>query len=432
MKVLHVSTADSSGGAARAAYRLHRALLDIGMDSQMRVLSSGLDDATVKGGNPRSIARRGLEKLHKRHINRTQRNWYTDNPVPHTFGQIGAGLVNELNNSDVDILNLHWVTGMLSIPDIGRLQKPIVWTLHDMWAFCGAEHYASDEVQARFRSGYRVGNRPSGERGPDLNRKTWEAKRRAWAKQTFTLVSPSEWLADCARDSALLGHCPVEVVPNPLDTKYPWRPVPQPVARTALGLPSDAKLILMGADGGVRDPRKGGDLLRAAMTRVMEHTAKDDVRLLIFGQSATSASQDAWPCPVHWLGPVRDDRALALTYSAVDIMVVPSRQDNLPNTATEAQACGTPVVAFAIGGLPDIVEHQTTGWLAKPFDIEDLATGIRWMLWGEGRCPTVRGSARNLAVQRFAGPGVAERYKEIYLQAITRWTQLSQHGAIQQ
>ena len=413
MRILHVSHADSGGGAARAAYRIHRALVDNGIDSRMRVLHVGSGDPTVSSGRPRPvILRRVHDKVYQRLLARSQRGWCTDNPILHTFGQTGAGLVDELNNNDADILHLHWVAGMLSVADIGRLRKPMVWTLHDMWAFCGGEHYAPEESQARFRVGYRADNRPDGERGPDLNRKTWMAKRRAWANQHFTVVSPSHWLADCARDSALLGQHPVHVVANPLDTEFPWRPVPQQVARTALGLPSESRLILMGADGGVRDPRKGGDLLRAAVARVVAQTQGDDVRLLIYGQHG-STNTETWPCPVHWLGPVRDDRVLALAYSAADVMVVPSRQDNLPNTAVEAQACGTPVVAFDIGGLPDIVEHGRTGWLAPAFDIERMAEGITWAL-AQRETGRLAEQARERAVARFAYSVVAEEYAALY------------------
>jgi len=152
--------------------------------------------------------------------------------------------------------------------------------------------------------------------------------------------------------------------------------------------------------------------LRAAFSRVVEQTQGDDVSLLIYGQQG-STNAETWPCPVHWLGPVRDDRALALAYSAADVMVVPSRQDNLPNTAVEARACGTPVVAFDIGGLPDIVEHRQTGWRVPPFDIEQLTEGITWVL-AQGETGRLAAQARERAVARFAYPGVAGSYKAVY------------------
>ncbi|MBU1397594.1 MAG: glycosyltransferase, partial [Proteobacteria bacterium] len=300
---------------------------------------------------------------------------------------------------------------------IGRLRKPIVWTLHDMWAFCGGEHYASDNTTARFRNGYHIGNRPPGERGSDLNRHTWEAKRRAWARQHFTIVSPSRWLAACAQQSVLFSEAAVHVIPNPLDTGKTWRTIPRKVARVALCLPPDKKLILMGAYGGVDDSRKGGDLLRYTVARVAAQQF-GDVELIIYGQGKPT-HDETWPCPVHWLGVVRDDRVLALAYSAADVMVVPSRQDNLPNTAVEAQACGTPVVSFNIGGLPDIVAHRETGWLAKAFDTEDLAEGILWVLSDKNRWDKLSRLAREKAVERFSPDVVAKQYGRVYEEVLS-------------
>lgn len=416
MKITIVNTNADGGGASRAANRLHHALLDFGIDSHMRVLHGAMVDNRVKcGGWPYSIADKVMSKLHRRWIAQTQRGWHTDNSTIHTFGEIGGKLIDELNAGDADVLNLHWISTMLSIKDIGRLTKPIVWTLHDMWAFCGGEHYAPDESSARFRSGYRPDNRPKGEGGPDLNRRAWVAKRLAWSGKKFTIVSPSRWLADCARQSVIFADADVNVIPNPLNMEYTWRPIKREAARIALNLPSSKKLILMGADGGVADPRKGGDLLRAAISLVAAKQA-GGIELMIYGQGKPERD-DNWPCPVHWLGAVRDDRVLALAYSAADVMVVPSRQDNLPNTAVEAQACGTPVVAFDIGGLHDIVVHQETGWLAKAFDTADMAAGILWVLSDNGRHGKLSEDSRKMALVRFSPMAVARQYQKIYEKA---------------
>lgn len=419
LKILHVNTFDFEGGAARAAYRIHHALVESGVDSRMRVLNSGTgNDRVTAGIPPQRVVVHVAKDLYRRWLSHSRRYWHTDNPVLHTFGETGAGLVDELNACDADILNLHWISTMLSVVDIGRLRKPIIWTLHDMWPFCGGEHYAPDDDKARFREGYRPDNRPPGERGPDLNHQTWQTKSRAWARQRFTIVSPSEWLAGCARESILFAQSPVNVIPNCVDTARTWRPIARDAARTVLGLPPDRKLILFGADRGVADPRKGGDLLREAVDRAVSR-GPHSCELMIYGQDKPKDAEN-WPCPVHWLGQVRDDRVLAQAYSAADLMVVPSRQDNLPNTAVEAQACGTPVVAFNVGGLPDIVTHRETGWLAKPFDADDLAEGIIWLLADEGRHAVISAAARNQAVERFSEPVIAAKYIEVYRKVIER------------
>ena len=223
------------------------------------------------------------------------------------------------------------------------------------------------------------------------------------------------WLAGCTRESALLANVAVHVIPNPLDTETTWRPIPREVARGALGLPPNKILVLMG--GGLATPLKGGDLLRDAMALVAPLQA-GDMDLLVCDQPSPS-SEENWPCPVHWLGPVRDDRVLVLAYSAADVMVVPSRQDNLPSTAVEAQACGIPVVAFDIGGLPDIVTHGETGWLAKSFDTHDLAEGILWVLEDRERWQRLSRAARENTVERFAPRIVAQQYALVYEQILS-------------
>jgi len=419
MRIIHLNTSDTDGGAARAAYRIHHALVESGCDSFMRVLRRGTRDERVKAGvPPRSIATHVAKDLASRWRTHSRRDWQTDNPVFHTFGEKSAGLVEELNASDADLLNLHWISSMLSVKDIGRLKKPIVWTLHDMWAFCGGEHYAPDNDEARFRLGYRPDNRPEGETGPDLNRQTWEEKRRFWAHQGFTFVSPSQWLAGLVRESALFNQSPVHVIPNCLDVDNIWRPISREAARNVLGLPQDKKLILFGAAGGTSDPRKGGDLLHEAIDRAAS-IKSGFFELMIYGQEKPKDS-DNWPCPVHWLGIIRDDRVLAQAYSAADLFLLPSRQDNLPNTAVEAQACGTPIAGFNIGGLPEIITHRSTGWLAEAFDASDLAEGMLWLLADDGRYTTISTAARNKAVERFSEPVVAAQYIELYQKVVER------------
>lgn len=412
MKVWQISRDDNTGGASRAAYRLHVALTLCGLDSHMRVLNrETANDLVIAGRAPRSFGQRVKGRLQRELQERQQKKFKTDNPILHSFGHESAGLVDELNRCDADVLNLHWIAKFLSIEDIGRLTKPLVWTFHDMWAFCGGEHVAPDDTQSRFRLGYLQDNRPPGESGPDLNRFSWEAKRRAWAQQRFTIVTPGHWMADCVRESLLFKDSPVHVIPNPLEMQYVWRPLPKHYARLSLGLDPSKQYVLAGSAGGMPH-LKGEDLLRQCMAHIASQTS-GKVELLIFGQNRPAGSQD-WPCPVHWLGSVRDDHVLATLYSAADVMMVPSRQDNLPNTAIEAHACGTPVVAFKIGGLPDIVTHQETGWLAQPFDTKDLAQGVQWVLADSARHHHLVQAARRSALEKYSPEVITSQYLAVY------------------
>jgi len=334
----------------------------------------------------------------------------TRNPIIHSTALFPSNWVERINSSDADVVHMHWVQGeMLSIADISRIRKPLVWTLHDMWAFCGAEHYTDD---FRWRDGYHRYNRPAHESGFDLNRWTWLRKRKHW-RRPIHIVCPSRWLADCARESALMRDWPISVVPNCLDTER-WKPMDQGLARDLLGLPPDVPLLLFGAMGGGRDPRKGFDLLAQALGHLRSEIP--ELELVIFGQLAPQQPPELG-FPVHFAGHLHDDLSLRVLYSAADALVVPSRQDNLPNTAVEAQACGTPVVAFEIGGLPDIVEHRVSGYLAKAFDSVDLSVGIRWVLYQKAS-RRILNITRSQAISRFSNNKIARMYASKYWEII--------------
>ncbi len=419
MKVLQLSTDDFSGGASRAAYRLHMALLQCGIDSRMRVLMhQTANDKVIAGKAPRGFSQKVKDKLHQKWREFGRRSFRSSNPIMHSFGDTSAGIVDEINSSDVDVVNLHWIANLLSIEDIGKIKKPIVWTLHDMWAFCGGEHVVfDDQPNARFRVGYRSDNRPSGESGPDLNRQTWESKRKAWSAQTFNIVTPGRWMAACVGDSELLKHQAVRVIPNPIELDHLWRRIDKQFARAVLGLDPHKKYVLSGSAGGMTH-LKGEDLLRDALFK-LKNDGKDVPDLLIYGQAcpATVGPND-WPCQVHWLGRVNDDHVMSLIYASADVMAVPSRLDNLPNAAVEAHACGIPVVAFNIGGLPDIVDHQQSGWLAPAFDTDALAQGMAWVMQDDVRWKQLSAHARQIAEQRFAPNVVVNQYLDVYQAAL--------------
>jgi glycosyltransferase involved in cell wall biosynthesis len=312
-----------------------------------------------------------------------------------------------LNHSEADILHLLWVQGeMLSIADIGRIKKPIVWTLQDMWAFCGAEHVAWDD---RWREGYYRKNRSVHESGFDLNRWTWERKRKHWDRPMH-IVTPSRWLAECVNNSALMRDWPVSVIPNCLDMEV-WKPVEQKLARELHGLPLDLPLLLFGTSGANSAHHKGLDLLVEALDHLRGQVP--GMELVIFGQHQPRQAPNLG-LPVHYMGHLHDDLSMRLLYSAVDALAIPSRIDNLPNTGVESMACGTPVIAFDVCGFPDIVTHKFSGYLAKPFEANDLAAGIKWIFADSQRLAAVMSNSRLDAINKFGVVSVAAKYREIY------------------
>lgn len=410
MRVIHLNFSDINGGAARAAYRTHHCLREAGVDSTMWVNKAAAGDWTVEG--PTSQKEKLSVALRSRIGGQLRRVLKTGNPIIHSPALLPSQWVKRINESDADVVNLHWVQGeMLSVADIGLIKKPIVWTLHDMWAFCGAEHYTEDH---RWRDGYTHDNRPGYESGFDLNRWVWGRKKKHWTRP-MQIITPSNWLADCVRQSELMRDWPVSVVPNPLDTDR-WKPVEQQQARKLLDLPADRPILLFGAMGGGSDPRKGLDLLLLALNHLRNEPKVKGLELVVFGQKTPKSKPDLG-FPIHYVGHLHDDVSLKLLYSATDAMVVPSRQEAFGQTASEAHACGTPVVAFDIGGLPDIVEHQQTGYLATPFDTEDLAKGIVEVL-SQRQSGSVGNLAWERAVEIFSCPVVAEQYCQAYSSAI--------------
>ncbi|OOC47842.1 glycosyltransferase family 4 protein [Thioalkalivibrio versutus] len=408
MRTIILNHSDLTGGAARAAYRIHKNLRLQGVDSRMAVNKAVAGDWSVDG--PESVRAKVLAMLRGPIGNLSRRTLQTENPIVHSPAILPSSWRRRLNTSDADVIHMHWVAGeMLSIKDIGHIRKPVVWTLHDMWAFCGAEHYTEDH---RWRDGYHRHNRPAHESGFDLNRWTWKRKRKHW-QRPMHIVTPSRWLADCARESQLMQDWPVSVVPNVINTDV-WRPVDQRMARDLLGLPQDVPLLLFGAMGGSRDPRKGFDLLLEALSHLRGEV--EGLELVVFGQLSPREPPDLG-FPIHYTGHLHDDVSLRVLYSAADLLAIPSRQDNLPNTGVESLACGTPVIAFDTCGLPDIVSHRENGYLAKAFDAADFAEGVRWVMQHKP-ADTLRLAARQSAVDCFSPGVVVPQYLEVYRQAI--------------
>lgn len=403
-----LSTSDSAGGASRAAYRLYRALRCCAPGTSMTVMDKKSDDWGVRGpANAYEKVKRYLRPKIGGRLTALQKS--ADYGI-HSLNILPSNMAAGINRSAVDLVNLHWVGGeTLSIEDLGRIRKPLVWTFHDMWPLCGAEHVTDDGPHARWRTGYFPDNRVPGSSGLDLDRHTWNRKRRAWTRPV-QVVSPSRWLADCVRNSALMHDWPVTVIPNVLQTDV-FKPLDREHSRHALNLPLDRPIVLFGALGGTRDPNKGYDLLLEALHILSLGGAQP--LCVVFGQGEPRQPLPV-PFPVRWMGHIGDDTTLALIYSAADVMVAPSRLENLPQSGTEAHACGCPVVAFDCTGLPEVVEHQATGYLARPFDPRDLANGIAWVLGESGLRRRLGDAARARAVRLWSPQAVVPAYVQLY------------------
>ncbi|MDD2338776.1 MAG: glycosyltransferase family 4 protein [Methanosarcina sp.] len=406
MKVLIVNTYDISGGAARAAYRLHQALQSEGVESHMLVQSKKSDDPTVIGSKTTMqkaicLLFPMLDVLPLRYYKNKTQTFFSPSWLP--LGRI----VDKINASNADVVHLHWIAaGMMSIEDIARIKKPIVWSLHDMWAFTGGCHY--DEECGKYK--YECCSCPvlGSKKVNDLSRSVFARKQRVFDKiGNLTIVGLSRWLADCASQSILFANKRVVNLPNPIDTTK-FIPVNKVQSRMALNLPTDKKLVLYGAMSATSDPRKGYIELVKALGALPNSA---DTELLVFGSSRRD-NAPKYDFVAHYLGHVDDD-SLHLLYCAADVMVVPSLQENLSNAIMESLACGTPVVSFSIGGNRDLINHKQNGYLAEPFSSTDLAEGIRWVL-NSPNYEALSKNAREKVLRCFDSKVVAKRYIELY------------------
>jgi glycosyltransferase involved in cell wall biosynthesis len=406
MKVVHLNQSDGQGGAARAAFRIHEALCNSGMDSNMLVNVSSSGHPKVSG--PVTRIGKGIARIRPIISSVLMETFLDlDRQCHRSPAILPSGRVHELNHSDAEILHLHWVQAeMLSVADIGRLDKPIVWTLHDMWPFLGSEHYSTD---SRWRDGYQKSSQSRPSSVFDIDQWTWSRKKRHWQRK-LQLVAPSQWLADCIHESALLGDWPVTVIPNAINTDR-WRPLDQSFARDLFNLPQEVPLVMFGAVGGGLDPRKGFDLLKTGLGHLLADCP--NIELVIFGQQPPAVPINLG-FPTHYMGHLHDDASMQALYSAADVFVIPSRQDNLPNTGLESLSCGVPVVAFDTGGLPDVIAHEKTGYLAKAFDTDDLAAGIRWVLNRQEGRAQLKEQCRHEAIRRFSYNVVSTLYRDLY------------------
>ncbi|MCF8011402.1 MAG: glycosyltransferase family 4 protein [Clostridiales bacterium] len=415
MKILLVNTSDIQGGAARAAYRLHQGLHHININSEMLVEKKLSDDQFVY--SPSNKLRKGLGRLRAK-IDKFPLFLYKNRQnIIFSPAWVPDNLKKRINILNPDIIHLHWVAGgFLRIETLKKLNQPIIWTLHDMWAFTGGCHY--DNECGKYTQ--YCGKCPilGSSKKNDLSHKIWKRKKQSWKDVNLTIVTPSHWLANCVKNSSLFKNYRVEVIPNGLDTSI-YKPIDKKVARELLSLPQDKELILFGAINSTNDERKGFKYLKQALQYLAENNLEKDINLVVFGASEPKDPPN-FGFKSYYLGAFNDDVSLALLYSAADVFVAPSLQDNLPNTVVESLACGTPCVAFDIGGMPDMIEHYNTGYLAEAFDADDLARGISWVLSDINRWNVLSQNSRKKVEREFALEVVAKQYADLYADILER------------
>ena len=316
--------------------------------------------------------------------------------------------VKKINEINPDIVHLHWITGgMFKIEDLDKIKKPIVWSLHDNWAFTGGCHikWECDKYSRSCGACPRLGS----DKENDLSKKVWQRKQKTFSQiKNMTIVGLSRWITECSAKSSLLKDKKHLNLPNPININI-FKPFDKVIAKELWNLPQDKKLILFGAISATSDINKGFKELSDALHRLKNN---NNIELVVFGSSKPKNAPD-FGFKTHYLGHLNDDISLVTLYNAVDVMVVPSLQESFGQTASESMSCGTPVVAFNTTGLIDIIDHKINGYLAKPFDPEDLAKGIEWVLNAPNYAELCQ-NAREKVRKKFDSYLVAQKYVELY------------------
>lgn len=415
LKVLHLSTFDGDDGAARGSLWLHRALRTRGCNSRMVVGCKRGSDPTVTP-LPGSLAR--LWAVARMKLDALPLNRYRGHGPMASFWTVGwlpSRLGALAKQFAPDVVHLHWVgAGFLPVRALKQFNCPVVWTLRDMWAFTGGCHYTGGCTRYQHACG--ACPQLHSDQDDDLSRTIWRDKQRHWSDADLWLVPISDWLADCARASALLRSYPIEVIPNGVDLGR-FQPIEKRKARQQCGLPVDRPIIIYGAMRATHDPRKGFRELLAALEKFRRATGQTDVMLVVFGD-LDHGDLPELGIESRYLGYIDDDVHLARLYASADIAVMPSLQEAFGKTVVEAMACGTPVVAFDTGGPRDIVDHCVDGYLAEPFSADDLARGIAWCLDEVRRGAPLGLRARAKAEAKFDIDTIAARYHALYRTAI--------------
>ena len=411
MQVKLISASDMHGGANIAAFRLLQGLKALGHEAELVVSKKFSEDPAVTSRsaffcNLYANILPYIDPLPKLMYPKRHRDAWSCNFLPNPC------FLEEMFAS-ADVVNLHWVGGgTLPIQTIGRLNRPIVWTLHDSWPFTGGCHIPYDCNRYERKCGNCPQLRSGRER--DLSRIIWGKKFRSWQQLPLTVVAPSTWMASAARASSLFANYPVEIIPNGLNTEI-FKPMERLAARRCLNLPAAPRIVLFSAMGGVNNWNKGADLLREGLRLLKEEQTKEEILLLLAGAD-TPPVPDYFPFPFVNLGRVDDDDKKRWMYAAADVTAVPSRSESLGYAAMESMACNTPCVAFDVGGLPDLINHKINGYLARPYATEGLCRGISWILADETRRLSLGRCAREKIVADFSLEQVVGRYLELYRQ----------------
>jgi glycosyltransferase involved in cell wall biosynthesis len=420
LKVVHLNTYEGNGGAGRACMRLNRALSNQNIDSKVIVHYKFGKNPQIGEFNTNLIQKAWtaatilLERAWAKRYLKAIRS-------PFSFTWFGRSVIHHPEVKNADIIHLHWVNhGFLNpkhIAEIAKLNKPVVWTFHDSNAFTGGCHvrYACDHFERECGDCPLLKNASPN----DYSHHIWKQKNRAYQNLGFNIIAPSSWMQASILRSSLLKDRAISQIPNTLETDI-FKRQDKTGAKRKVGLPEHKFVLLSGFMPSRKDMHKGTSYLLNSLELLNARLGKkaDDVELVVFGNRDNNNLPE-FPFKTTFLGKINNDEQLALCYAAADAFLIPSLEDNLPYTVMESLSCGTPVIAFTTGGIPDMVTHEKNGYLATYCSSESFADGMEWVINHPDR-EQLNENSRQTVMDKFSEEVIAQRHIDLYKELVIK------------
>lgn len=414
MKVVHFSTTDVLGGAAQATYKLHKELVNQGINSKMFVKNiyspKPLFVTELKRKNT-TYENKIKPRLQKYFNKKLQHRYQVPKHIPFSWNTLLPEYNIDIPEiSEADIIGLYWIGEFLSPELISNFKKPIVWRLSDIWPFSGGCHYPGN--CNNFKNGCGNCHYFKHPHKNDFSRTLISKKQKYWNSLDLTIAAPSNWIANLASESSLFKNNKIQVIKTGVDENH-FKPLAKNILRKAYNIDEGKQFILFGADSST-DERKGIQYLIKALKKYTEKEKKN-IALGIFGGKYDS-SIDNLGFEVHYFGYV-NEIFLPIIYNISDLFIAPSLEENLPNTVIEAMSCGIPAITFEIGGLPDLINHGINGCMAQPKNADDLFECIKL---GLNKKNELGIEARKTIINDFTQKKQAYEYIKLYSQILAK------------
>ena len=405
MKILHLNSSDIRGGAAKAAINLHESLLNENIESYFL---SQINHPSIKNSVTKGSSLNNIIDIIKNGLARKICKFYISNKKETLSISIFKNrIINQINKSDCDIVNLHWICNeFIAIDQIKKIEKPIVWSLYDMWPFSGAEHYSDN---TRYKNGYTKDNRSYDEKGFDVNKWTWDRKVKNF-DFSMELVAPSSWLQNCSKESVIFKNNKTHKICHPINTDF-WKPIEKNFAKDVFNFDKEKKTFLFFSSGITQNYRKGFDFLPTIINNLKQKQNK--FNLVIVGQKQ---KKDLFNNAdnVRYIDFLEDDESRKILYNAADLILAPSRSEAFGLVVAESGSCETPSIGFEKTGVEESILHKENGYLCKNKNLNDFTDGINWFLENESRFSQLGKNAREYIEKNFSNKIIAKKYIDIY------------------